>query len=444
MKTKTKLQQIGIVSLGCAKNLVDSEVLMRQLDANKFEVITDPSGSNPPQTIIINTCGFISDAKKESIDTIMQFVDAKNKGITEKVYVMGCLSERYKAQIEADIPEVDGVFGVNELKKIIQKLGGDYKRELAGERFLTTPSHFAYLKIAEGCDRKCSFCAIPLIRGKHVSRPIDEIVQEAKTLVAGGVKEIILISQDTTYYGLDLYKQRKLADLLRSVSDIQGLEWLRLHYTYPDGFPMEVLDVIKERANICNYIDIPLQHFSSRILKSMKRGVDKEQTLDLIGEIRSKIPDIAIRTTLITGYPGETKKEFNELLDVIKEVKFERLGVFSYSHEEDTGAFLLKDNVPARVKQERVEEIMAIQEGISSQLNHQKIGKSFKTLIDRKENDHFIGRTEYDSPEIDNEVLILDDGLKVIPGNFYTVNIESADSFDLYGKIQEKRGDHSS
>ena len=437
MKTKTISQNIGIVSLGCAKNLVDTEVLMRQLGANQFKLVIDPQEKDDIGSVIINTCGFISDAKQESIDTILRFVYAKKIGKIDNLYVMGCLSERYKEQLRSEVPEVDDFFGVNELKKIIRSLGGKYIRELAGERTLTTPSHYAYLKIAEGCDRKCSFCSIPLIRGKHISRPFEEIVKEAVSLVRRGVKEINLISQDTTFYGLDLYSQRKLPELLIALSEIRGLEWLRLHYTYPDGFPMEVMEIIRERSNICKYIDIPLQHISSRILRSMRRGIDSAGTIDLINKIRTLLPGVAMRTTLITGYPGETDKEFFELKKFIEEVKFDRLGVFAYSHEEDTRAYYLKDTVSEKVKKERVDELMAIQEQISLELNNLKIGKRMKIMIDRQENDYFIGRTEFDSPEIDNEILVPVKGKELKPGNFYSVEIYEADSFDLYGKIHD-------
>jgi ribosomal protein S12 methylthiotransferase len=437
LKNNPSPHRIGIVSLGCAKNLVDTEVLMRQLDANRFNLVTDPGETDRIDTAIINTCGFINDAKQESVDTILRFVLAKREGRIDNLFVMGCLSERYKEQLKEEIPEVDEFFGVNELKKIIRRVGGKYKYQLAGERILTTPSHYAYVKIAEGCDRKCSFCSIPLIRGKHVSRPLEEIVREVKGLVAKGVREINLISQDTTYYGLDLYHQRRLADLLVAISEVPGLEWLRLHYTYPDGFPPEVLDVIRERSNICKYIDIPLQHINSGILKSMRRGIDKQGTLELVGKIREKIPGVAIRTTLIAGYPGETVKEFNELKEFIKEMKFDRMGVFAYSHEEDTQAYKLKDTVSDSLKQKRVEELMSIQEGISHELNRQKIGKVLKIIVDRKEEEFYIGRTEYDSPEIDNEILIPVKDHNLETGKFYHVKIISAESFDLFGKIQK-------
>ena len=408
---------------------------MRQLGANQFKLVIDPQEKDKIDTVIVNTCGFISDAKQESIDTILQFVSAKKNGKIDNLFVMGCLSERYKEQLRSEIPEVNDFFGVSELRKIISSLGGKYIRELAGERMLTTPSHYAYLKIAEGCDRKCSFCSIPLIRGRHLSRPIEEIVREAEILVGKGVKEINIISQDTTYYGLDLYHQRKLPDLMIALSEIKGLEWLRLHYTYPDGFPVGLLEIIRDRPNICKYIDIPLQHISSRVLKSMRRGISSDETRRLIDNIRDTVPGVAIRTTLITGYPWETDKEFSGLKKFIREVKFDRLGVFAYSHEEGTGAYELRNNISDKLKKERLDELMSIQEQISLDLNMHKIGNKMKTVIDREENDYFIGRTEYDSPEIDNEVLIPVKGNKLVPGNFYNVEICSADSFDLYGKI---------
>ncbi len=360
--------------MGCAKNLVDSELLMKQLEANQFELVFDPVDLKGIDTAIINTCGFINDAKQESIDTILEFVKAKKDNLIEKVYVMGCLSERYQEKLHLEIPEVDAFFGVNDLKKIISHLGGSYKTHLVGERKITTPSHYAYVKIAEGCDRKCAFCAIPMIRGKHLSRPMEDIVGEVSHLVATGIKEINLIAQDTTYYGLDLYKKRLLPELLDTLANTKGLEWIRLHYTYPDGFPAELLEVIKSHRNICNYIDMPLQHISNRILKSMHRGLDGTKTRKLVESVRKAIPGVAIRTTLIVGYPGETKKEFEELSRFIEEFKFDRLGVFTYSHEEDTTAFKLRDSVPQKLKQHRAEELMAIQEQISLTLNQNRVG----------------------------------------------------------------------
>jgi ribosomal protein S12 methylthiotransferase len=435
LKTNPSQHKIGIVSLGCAKNLVDTEVLMRQLDANHYQLLLDPGGNDNIDTAIINTCGFILDAKNESIDTILRFASARKSGKIRNLYVMGCLSERYKDQLKQEIPEVDEFFGVNDLKNIIHRIGGKFRNNLLGERKITTPSHYSYLKIAEGCDRKCSFCSIPLIRGKHISRPVEEIVREAQYLVTSGVREINIISQDTTYYGLDLYRQRKLPELLKAVSAINGLEWIRLHYTYPDGFPDELLEVIRDHDNICNYIDIPLQHINSGLLKSMRRGIDKEGTINLINKIRHTVPGVAIRTSLIVGYPGETEKEFQELKEFVRKSRFDRLGIFTYSHEEDTAAYLLKDKVPADIKEKRAGEIMEIQQEISFELNQAKSGKVLKVIIDRKDGDYFIGRTEFDSPEIDNEVLIPVSGNPLSVGNFYNIRITSSDNFDLYGEF---------
>jgi ribosomal protein S12 methylthiotransferase len=435
LKTKPGKHRIGLVSLGCAKNLVDSELLLKQLEANNFEFVHDPSDFKNINTAIINTCGFINDAKQESINTILQFVNAKQHHTIDHVFVMGCLSERYRDELKIEIPEIDAIFGVNELKKIVEFLGGQYKSNLVGERKITTPSHYAYLKIAEGCNRNCSFCAIPSIRGKHISRPVEDIVREAKGLVESGVKEINLISQDTTYYGLDLYKKRLIPELLDSLANINGLEWIRLHYTYPDGFPMELLEVIKSHENICNYVDIPLQHISNRILKSMKRGMNENSTRKLIEKIRTTIPDVAIRTTFISGYPGETEEEFRELYNFIETSRFNRLGVFPYSHEEGTHSFNLKDSVSSSRKQKRVEAIMALQESISLSLNQKKLGSVMKVLIDRNEGDYFIGRTAYDSPEVDNEVLIAKNGINLMSGNFYNVKILKAESFDLFAEL---------
>ncbi len=422
--------------MGCAKNLVDSELLMKQLEANQFELVFDPVDLKGIDTAIINTCGFINDAKQESIDTILEFVRAKKANLIENVYVMGCLSERYQEKLHQEIPEVDAFFGVNDLKKIISHLGGSYKTNLVGERKITTPSHYAYVKIAEGCDRKCAFCAIPMIRGKHLSRPIEDIVGEVFHLVATGTKEINLIAQDTTYYGLDLYKKRLLPELLDTLANISGLEWIRLHYTYPDGFPAELLEVIKSHRNICNYIDMPLQHISNRILKSMHRGLDGTKTRKLVESVRKAIPGVAIRTTLIVGYPGETKKEFEELSRFIEEFQFDRLGVFTYSHEEDTTAFRLRDSVSSKLKQHRAEELMAIQEQISLTLNQKRVGQTLKVLVDRIEGDFYIARTEYDSPEVDNEVLIPISNTKLNPGSFCNVKIIKAESFDLYAEFE--------
>ncbi len=437
MKTKSGPHNIGLISLGCAKNLVDAELLMRQLEANKFNLVFDPADHEKIDTAIINTCGFINDAKQESIDIILQYVDAKQHGLIDHVYVMGCLSERYLTKLKEEIPEVDAFFGVNDLKKIISHIGGTYKTQLIGERRLTTPSHYAYLKIAEGCDRKCSFCAIPMIRGAHVSRPMEDIISEASRLVKAGVKEINLISQDTTYYGLDLYKKRLLPELLDTLAGLDGLEWIRLHYTYPDGFPPELLEVVRSHVNICNYIDIPLQHISDRILKSMHRGMDSKSTRKLVDTIRLAIPGVAIRTTFISGYPGETQKEFVELRNFIEDTRFDRLGVFTYSHEEDTGAYKHKDSVSAKVKTERVGELMSLQEGISLSLNQEKVGTTMKVLIDRSEGDFYIARSAHDSPEVDNEVLICrGEDNSLVPGIFCNVKITRAESFDLFAELK--------
>ena len=437
MKTKTVPHRIGIVSLGCAKNLVDTEVLMKQLDASSFRIILDPAEKDKIDTVIINTCGFILDAKNESVETILQFVKAKTDGRLQFLFVMGCLSERYRKQLTKELPEVDAFFGVHELNRIVERVGGKYRKDLLGERLLATPSHYAYLKIAEGCDRQCSFCSIPAIRGKHVSRPLEEILREAEFLAGNGVKEINVISQDTTYYGFDLYKKRMLPQLLEKLALIPGLEWIRLHYTYPDGFPVEVLEVIKRHDNLCKYIDIPLQHISSRILASMKRGIDKQQTLDLVTLIRKQLPGAVIRTTLITGYPGETIKDFAELKKFIAQCRFDRLGVFTYSHEEGTSAYSLRNTVPDNIKQERAATLMEIQQDISLDLNAQRVGSIMKVVIDREEDQYYIGRTEFDSPEIDNEVLIPREYKSLEPGSFYKARIMVADNFDLYAQIED-------
>ena len=408
---------------------------MRQLDVNRYHLIMDPSENDQIDTAIINTCGFILDAKNESIETILRFAKARKSGNIKNLYVIGCLSERYKDQLKQEILEVDDFFGVNDLENIITRIGGKYRKNLVGERIITTPSHYSYLKIAEGCSRKCSYCSIPFIRGNHVSRTMEEIIKEARYLVKMGVRELNIISQDTTYYGLDIYHRRKLPELLKSIAGIEGLDWIRLHYTYPDGFPEGLLEIIRDHDNICKYIDMPLQHINSRILKSMVRGIDKDDSIKLINKIRNAIPGIAIRTTLIVGYPGETEKEFTELKEFVREYKFDRLGVFTYSHEEGTAAFLLKDKLPPGVKEKRAAEIMEIQEEISLELNNRKIDKFYNVIIDRKEGDYFIGRTEIDSPEIDNEVLLPVSGNNLTIGNFYNVKIVSADNFDLYGEF---------
>ncbi|MFT5821993.1 MAG: ribosomal protein S12 methylthiotransferase [Crocinitomix sp.] len=436
MKTKTlKKNKVNVVTLGCSKNIFDSEIMMAQLAANKFTVEHEAQ-QDDSEIVIINTCGFIDNAKQESIETIIRYAEAKAEGLVEKVYVTGCLSERYKEELQADIPEIDGYFGTRELPRLLKTLKADYKKELVGERLLTTPSHFAYFKIAEGCDRPCSFCAIPLMRGKHVSTPIDQLVNNAKSLAEKGVKELMLIAQDLTYYGLDIYKKRNLAELLDKLSDVNGIDWIRLHYAFPSGFPMDVLDVMKGRENICNYLDMPLQHGSSAMLKAMKRGITREKTEDLIAKIRDKVPGIALRTTLISGFPGETDADFQEMYDWVEKSRFERLGIFTYSHEENTSAFVLDDNVPAEVKQERADIIMDLQAGISHDLNQAKIGKTFKVLFDKAEGDYFIGRTEFDSPEVDNEVLVkISEDNHVRIGDFAEVKITSADHYDLYGNV---------
>lgn len=437
MKTKTlKKNKVNVITLGCSKNLVDSEVLMGQLKANKFDVEHEGE-SDDHQIVIINTCGFVDNAKQESIDTILRYVEAKKQGAVEKVYVTGCLSERYKKDLEVEIPEVDAYFGTRELPKILKTLKADYKQELVGERLLTTPQHFAYFKISEGCDRPCSFCAIPLMRGTHVSVPIEELVSRAKSLAAKGTRELLMIAQDLTYYGLDIYKKRELAHLISKVSEVEGIDWIRLHYAFPSGFPMEVLDVMKEKANVCKYLDMPLQHITDNMLSSMRRGITKQKTIDLVNKIRDKVPGIALRTTLIAGYPGETEKDHEEMLRWVEETRFERLGIFTYSHEENTHAHLLKDDVSEKTKRKRADAVMAVQQEISMQLNQQKVGQDFKVLIDRKEGEYYVGRTEFDSPDVDNEVLIKADSETYLRiGDFTDVNIYEASDFDLYGKVK--------
>ena len=434
MKTKTlKKNKVNVVTLGCSKNVFDSEVMMAQLKANKFTVEHEAQ-QDDSEIVIINTCGFIESAKQESIDTIIRYAEAKTQGLVNKVYVTGCLSERYRDELEKEIPDVDGYFGTRELPRLLKTLKADYKKELVGERLLTTPAHYAYFKIAEGCDRPCSFCAIPLMRGKHVSTPMEQLISNANSLANQGVKELILIAQDLTYYGLDIYKKRNLAELVDKLSDIKGLEWIRLHYAFPSGFPMDVLDVMKDRPNVCNYLDMPLQHGSTKMLKAMKRGITREKTEELVQNIRAKMPDIGIRTTLISGFPGETEEDFQEMYDWVERTRFERLGIFTYSHEENTSAYALKDDVPAKVKQERADAIMELQSGISYELNQQKVGKTFKVLFDRIEGDFTIGRTEFDSPEVDNEVII-SGADKSLVGQFRNVKVDSADHYDLAGKI---------
>ncbi len=436
MKTKTlKKNKINVVTLGCAKNIFDSEIMMSQLKANNYEVEHE-SQSEDSAIVIVNTCGFIDSAKEESVNTILQFAEAKESGLIEKLFVTGCLSERYKDDLEKEIPDVDKYFGTKDLPKLLKVLRADYKKELVGERLLTTPSHYAYFKIAEGCDRPCSFCAIPLMRGKHISTPIEELVESAKKLVANGTKEILLIAQDLTFYGLDLYKERKLAELMDKLAQIEGLDWIRLHYAYPSGFPMDVIEVMKKHDNICNYLDMPLQHGSTKVLKDMRRGITREKTTKLIQDIRAIIPDIAIRTTLIAGYPGETEEDFEEMMQWIEEMKFERLGIFPYSHEENTHAFNFEDDVPQDIKQKRAEDVMELQAGISWELNQKRIGKIHKVLFDKVEEGYFVGRTEFDSPEVDNEVLVpVSEENHVRLGDFAMVEITSADHYDLYGKL---------
>jgi len=442
MKTKGIINQpiavkprVNVVTLGCSKNIYDSEVLMGQLKGNAFDVVHEAEKVNSNDIIVINTCGFIDNAKQESIDTILQYSELKEQGKVGKVIVTGCLSERYKPELESEITNIDAYFGTNDLQNLLQSVGADYKHELIGERMLTTPSHFAYFKIAEGCNRPCSFCAIPLMRGKHLSTPMDELVKNAQYLAKNGTKELILIAQDLTYYGLDLYGKRNLDELLRRLSDVNGIEWIRLQYAYPSGFPMEVLNVMNERDNICKYLDMPLQHISDDMLKSMRRGITKQKTIDLVNQIRDKVPGIAMRTTLITGYPGETQQDFEEMAQWVEDTRFDRLGCFTYSHEEKTHAHALIDDVPEEVKQDRVDAIMEIQQGISFDKNQEKIGNTYKVLIDKKDGGYFIGRTEFDSPEVDNEVLIDASIDYATVGSFVNVKIDKAEDFDLYGQI---------
>lgn len=432
MRTKsTKKHTINVVTLGCSKNVYDSEVLMGQLRANNKDVVHEQEG----EVVVINTCGFIDNAKEESVNTILSYVQKKQQGLVEKVFVTGCLSERYKPDLIKEIPDVDQYFGTTELPSLLAALGADYKHELIGERLTTTPKNYAYLKIAEGCDRPCSFCAIPLMRGKHKSKPIEDLVIESTKLAADGVKELILIAQDLTYYGLDLYKKRALKELLEALVKVEGIEWIRLHYAFPSGFPLEVLDLMRQESKICNYIDIPLQHISDPILKSMRRGTTQEKTNALIREFRERVPGMAIRTTLIVGYPGETEADFNLLKQWVKDTKFDRLGCFTYSHEENTHAFNLVDDVPDEVKMERANEIMALQSDISWALNQEKIGKQYRVVIDRKEGEYYVGRTEFDSPDVDNEVLIAAQDGYLRQGDFYSVRITDAEDFDLYAEV---------
>ena len=432
MRTKTlKKNRINVITLGCSKNVYDSEILMGQLKASGKDVVHEEDGN----VVVINTCGFINNAKEESVNTILEYMQKKEDGEVDKVFVTGCLSERYKPDLQKEIPNVDQYFGTTELPGLLKALGADYKHELIGERLTTTPKNYAYLKIAEGCDRPCSFCAIPLMRGKHKSTPIEEIVIEAEKLAAKGVKELILIAQDLTYYGLDLYKKRNLAELLEHLVKVEGIEWIRLHYAFPAGFPMDVLDLMKREPKVCNYLDIPLQHISDSILKSMRRGTTKEKTTKLLKEFRAKVPEMTIRTTLIVGYPGETQEDYETLREWVKEMRFERLGCFTYSHEENTHAFNLEDDVPEEVKMERANEIMEIQSQISWELNQAKIGQEFKVVIDRKEGNYFVGRTEFDSPDVDNEVRIDATKTYLKTGEFAKIKVIEAEDFDLYGEV---------
>ena len=434
MKTK-KLHQdkVNIITLGCSKNMVDSEVLSGQLLANEINTVHE-STKKDHNIVIINTCGFIEKAKEESINTILSQVELKRRGKLDKVYVTGCLSERYKNNLEAEIPEVDAYFGTMELPMILKQFEADYKAELIGERLLSTPSHYAYMKISEGCNRTCSFCAIPLMRGKHTSRPIESLVDEAKRLVQRGVKEVMLIAQELTYYGLDIYKQRELPKLLHALADVQGLEWIRLHYAYPSKFPIDIIDAIKERPNICNYLDMPLQHASNSMLKAMKRQITREDMEDLIGEIRHRIPEICIRTTLIAGFPGETREDVEELKTFLQKMRFDRVGTFTYSHEEGTSAHDLVDDVPDTEKEERAQEIMEVQQEISLEKNQEKVGKTFKVMVDKKEAGRYLGRTEFDSVEVDNEVIITSPK-KLVIGDFVQVKITKAYDYDLEGEV---------
>ena len=435
MKTKTlNKNKVNVVTLGCAKNIFDSEVMMAQLKANAFDVEHESEEADA-EIVIINTCGFIDNAKEESINTILAWAKEKEEGNVSKLYVTGCLSACYKPELERDIPELAAFFGTRELPRLLKTLKADYKHELVGERLLTTPSHYAYFKISEGCDRPCSFCAIPLMRGKHLSTPEEQLIQNAKNLAANGTKELILIAQDLTYYGLDIHKKRTLSDLLKRLSDVEGIDWIRLQYAFPSGFPMDVLDVMNERENICKYLDMPLQHGTTKLLQPMRRGITREKTDALIQHIRLKVPDIAIRTTLISGFPGESKEEHAELVNRVEAMRFDRLGVFTYSHEENTHAFALKDDVPARTKKKRADEIMEAQSHISLELNEEKVGRVFKTLIDKVEGDYYIGRTQFDSPEVDNEVVIPKSEGYLRIGDFAEIEIVRAEHYDLIGKI---------
>ncbi|MDF9800743.1 ribosomal protein S12 methylthiotransferase [Catalinimonas alkaloidigena] len=438
MKTKgIKKDKVNVVTLGCSKNLVDSEVMLTQLKGNNINA-THESQKDDANVIIVNTCGFIDNAKQESIDTILRYADAKQSGMIDKLYVTGCLSQRYRDDLEKEIPQVDAFFGTMELPLLLKKFKADYKHELVGERITTTSRHYAYMKIAEGCDRPCSFCAIPLMRGKHVSQPIETLVQQAKSLARNGTKELLLIAQDSTYYGLDLYGKRNLSELLKQLSDVEGIDWIRLHYAFPSGFPTDVLDVMAERSNICNYLDMPLQHGSSRMLKLMRRGTTREKTEALIHQIREKIPNLTLRTTLIAGHAGETEEDHADMMGFVEKMRFDRLGIFTYSHEEGTHAYAMEDNVPDKVKQQRANEVMELQEKISYELNQEKVGSIQKVLIDRKESGNYIGRTEGDSPEVDNEVIIPADKNYLRIGDFAQVRIVDATDFDLFGEAVQQ------
>jgi ribosomal protein S12 methylthiotransferase len=435
MRTKSlNPKKVNVVTLGCSKNIFDSEIMMAQLKANDYEVEHE-SSADDAGVVIINTCGFIDNAKEESVNTILQFADAKGRGLVDKVYVTGCLSERYREELKEEIPEIDAWFGTRELSRLLKQMRADYKKELIGERLLTTPSHFAYFKIAEGCDRPCSFCAIPLMRGKHISTPMEQLVENAQSLAAQGVKELMLIAQDLTFYGLDLYKERKLASLIEQLADVEGIEWVRLHYAFPAGFPTDVLEVMQRHPNVCNYLDMPLQHATTKMLKSMRRGITREKTDALVDQIRETIPGITLRTTLISGYPGETLEDHEEMLNWVGEQRFDRLGVFTYSHEENTHAFLLEDDVPEEEKKRRAEEIMERQSHISFEKNETLVGTTQKVLIDRMEGDVYYGRTEGDSPEVDNEVIIQSSDNYLRVGDFVTVKITGADHYDLEGEL---------
>lgn len=435
MRAKSlKKNKINVITLGCSKNLYDSEVLMGQLKVNKIEV-EHQSVQEDSNIVVVNTCGFIDNAKEESVNTILEQIRRKENGEIEKLFVTGCLSERYKPDLQKEMPDVDEFFGTRDLPRLLKSLGADYKHELVGERLTTTPSHYAYLKISEGCDRKCSFCAIPLMRGGHKTTPIEDLVIEAEKLAAKGTKELILIAQDLTYYGLDLYKERKLAELMTKLSEVEGIEWIRIHYAFPTAFPIDVLEVIKNNPKVCTYLDIPLQHVSDKLLSSMRRGTTMQKTKDLIQKFREDVPGITIRTSLIVGYPGETEKEFQELLDFVQESKFDRLGVFTYSHEENTHAYNLEDDVPQEVKHQRAEDVMDLQSSISYDMNQERVGKTYKVLFDRKEGDYFIGRTEFDSPDVDNEVIINAKDFYIRIGDFANIKITKADHYDLYGEV---------